>query len=157
GDGAFPDSGQVLLVPDRSDAVTLGTNFGLISTADGGKSWEWTCETPLLTQGQFYQLGASSRIVAASLWGVVSSNDGSCSFQGATADITETTITDVFVNRVHPERVLAIGIDQEQSADPPYKAFASKDGGTTFAPAIFTAPSGTQLMGIEDAAADALT
>ena len=49
-DGAFPDSGQVLLLPDRSNEIIVGTNFGLISTSDGGLSWEWTCETPLLTQ-----------------------------------------------------------------------------------------------------------
>jgi len=159
-DGAFPDSGQVLLLPDRSNEIIVGTNFGLISTSDGGLSWEWTCETPLLTQGQFYQLGGigvSGRIIASSLWGVVFSDDGSCSFQGASGGVTETTVTDVFVDRAHPERVLAIGIDQGQTEQAPYKAFASADGGVTFGAPIFTAPPETALLGIEDAAVDAQT
>jgi hypothetical protein len=158
-DGAFPDSGQVLLPEGRPDEITLGTNFGLIATTDGGKTWEWTCETALTTSGQAYQLGGSrdgrsGRIVASSLWGVVYSDDASCSFAGADGDITETVVTDLFVDRVHPERVYAIGYDDRAPAE---VAFRSSDGGGTFAPAFFTAPADTALLGVEGAASDAST
>jgi hypothetical protein len=158
-DGAFPDSGQVLLPPDRPGEITLGTNFGLIETTDGGKTWDYTCETALTTSGQAYQLGLSrdgraGRVVASSLWGVVYSDDASCSFVGANGDIVETVVTDLFVDRIHPERVFAIGYDDGTSAAPADKAFRSTDGGTTFEPAIFVAPGDAALLGIEGASSD---
>ena len=56
--------------------------------------------------------------MASSLWGVVYSDDASCTFAGAEGDVTETVITDLFVDRVHPERVYAIGYDDRVSAAP---------------------------------------
>jgi hypothetical protein len=158
-DGAFPDSGQVLLPPGRPNDIILGTNFGLIFTSDGGVTWEWTCETPLLAMGQSYQLGLSARsgtsdrIVASSLWGVVYSDDASCSWAGSSGDITQTVVTDVFVMRATPQRVFAIGVDANLSTGQ-QMAYASNDGGVTFGPAIFTAPPDGGLLGIEGAASD---
>ena len=152
-DGAFPDSDQVLLPAARPDQVLLATNFGLVSSDDGGVTWEWTCETPLIAMGRLYQLGlgagAAPRILASSLWGVVHSDDGSCRWDGATGPVADLTVTDVFVDRIDPDRVFALAA----SADGAEAAFASDDGGVTFGSAIFSAPPGGRLLGIESAGA----
>jgi hypothetical protein len=153
-DGAFPDSSRVLLPAGRPDQVTLATNFGLIATDDGGKTWDWTCETPLLNQGQFYQVGVPDRTVATSLWGVVRSDDGSCTWSGASGAITDVSVTDVFVNPATPERALAIGVRDDQDMGLPQLAYASEDGGATFGAPIFRATGEVGLLGIESAATD---
>ena len=153
-DGAFPDSSRVLLPAGRPDQVTLATNFGLIATDDGGKTWEWSCETPLLTQGRFYQVGVPGRTVATSLWGVVRSDDDSCTWSRASGAITEVNVTDVFVNPAAPERALAIGVRDDQDMGLPQLAYASEDGGATFGAPIFRASGEVGLLGIESAASD---
>lgn len=153
-DGAFPDSSQVLLPPGQTQEATLATNFGLIATHDGGGTWEWTCETPLITQGQFYQLGTPGRTVASSLWGVVRSDDGACTWDGASGEIARVDVTDVFVNAADPRRALAIGVEDSQEMGLPQLAYASDDGGATFGAPIFRATGDTELLGIESAAAD---
>jgi hypothetical protein len=156
-DGAFPDSSQVLLPPGRPNETILATNFGLLSTRDGGASWEWTCETPLLTQGQFFQLGLGERIVASSFWGVVRSDDSSCTWAGAAGEIARTNVTDVFVNSAAPLHVLAIGVDEHQVMGLAQLAYASEDGGANFGAPIFSATGDTALLGIESAASDPQT
>jgi hypothetical protein len=161
-DGAFPDSSQVLLPAGQPNRIILGTNFGVISTDDGGATWEWACETPLLTMGQAYQLGVPGagppgRLLASSLWGVVHSDDGACTWTDASGDIGQTTVTDFFADVADPTRVLAIGVDPNQASGLPQLAFASADGGTSFGAPTFTAPSDSGLLGIEVAASDPLT
>ena len=44
--GALPASYGILLPADKPEQVVLATNFGMIISDDGGKSWLWTCERP---------------------------------------------------------------------------------------------------------------
>jgi MYXO-CTERM domain-containing protein len=165
-DGAFPDSEQVLLPALRPSEIVLSTNFGLIFTGDAAASWEWTCETPLTANGRMYQLGiappaggvTAARIVASSLWGAVYSDDGACRWGDATGDVAQVTVTDVFVDRADPRRVFALGSDDGSSGGTPGEAaYASIDGGASFAPAMFRAPPGGRLWGVENAASDPAT
>ena len=161
-DGAFPESSQVLLPAGQPDRIILGTNFGVISTDDGGASWQWACETTLLTMGQAYQLGVPGagppgRLLASSVWGVVHSDDGACTWTDASGDIAQVSVTDFFADVADPTRVLAIGLDPNQTAGLPQLAFASADGGTSFGAPLFTAPADSGLLGVEMAASDPMT
>src|SRR5262245_46799821 len=42
--GAFPDSENILTPADRPQDILLVTNFGLVSSSDGGQTWLWSCE-----------------------------------------------------------------------------------------------------------------
>src|SRR5205823_2726073 len=53
--GAFPDSESILTPDDRPQQILLVTNFGLISSADNGKTWLWSCEQQGNALGAFYQ------------------------------------------------------------------------------------------------------
>src|SRR5438045_2483292 len=57
--GAFPDTSQILIPPDRPRTLLLGTNFGLVLSEDGGGSWRWICEHGASTAGALYQLAAA--------------------------------------------------------------------------------------------------
>jgi MYXO-CTERM domain-containing protein len=162
-DGAFPDSDQVLLPALRPSEIVLSTNFGLIATSDAGASWEWSCEAPLTANGRLYQLGiaptgdgvVAARIVASSLWGAVYSDDDACTWKGAGGDVaSQLTVTDVFVDRADARRVFALASDDGGDGVSRASAFASSDGGASFGPAIFVAPPGALLLGVESAASD---
>src|SRR5436190_8767077 len=59
GNGAFPDTAGVLLPRDQPDTIVLGTNFGLVSSTNGGLTWRWACEHDESVQGSAYQLSAA--------------------------------------------------------------------------------------------------
>ena len=68
--GAFPDSSGLLFPADRPELVVLATNFGLVTSEDGGTSWSWSCESELTTQGRLYQLGVPGRLLGVGTRGL---------------------------------------------------------------------------------------
>jgi hypothetical protein len=157
-DGAFPDASRILLPPDEAQAITLATNFGLISTSDDGATWTWACETPLLNGGRGYQLaadegGALRRIVALSSWGLVRSDDVGCTWSpsdGAGKD-------DVFVSPATPTSAWVLGIDPNQVMGLPQVVFTSTDGAATLSGPLYQAEEKEQVLGVESAATDRAT
>ncbi|HVT07883.1 MAG TPA: hypothetical protein VHO67_10515 [Polyangia bacterium] len=157
-DGAFPDATNVLLPPGDAQAITLATNFGLISTDDGGKTWIWSCETPLLNGGRSYQIAADARgsirrIVALSSWGLVHSDDAGCSWSASLGDGQDDAFSDVFVLPAAPVLAWAVGVDPSQSMGLPQVVFGSEDGAASLMGPLFTAAADQQVLGVEPAAA----
>lgn len=72
--------------------------------------------------------------------------------------MTGAEVTDVWVDRVVPERLFAVGArraGQDGGADPPvYAVYPSTDGGQSFAPAVYTGAPGEVVTGVETAASD---
>src|SRR3954471_22281202 len=135
-DGAFPDASRILLPPDGAQAITLATNFGLISPSDDGATWTWACETPLLNGGRGYQLaadggGALRRIVALSSWGLVHSDDVGCTWSPSEGAGKDDAFTDVFVSPATPTSAWVLGIDPNQAMGLPQVVFTSTDGAAT--------------------------
>ena len=86
GNGAFPDSQAVITPADRPLEVLLATNFGLITSTDGGRSWTWSCEQDPNGRRNLYQLGAppSRRLFARDSSGLVFTDDRGCRWTPAT-------------------------------------------------------------------------
>ena len=156
-DGAFPDAMRILLPPAQPRAITLATNFGLISTADNGETWTWACETPLSNGGRGYQLAADptgerlARIVALSFWGLVHSDDVGCTWSAAEGAGKDDAFTDVFVPPSAPATAWAIGIDPGQPSGLAQVLFTSDDGAGTLSGPAFQAPDDNEILGIEPA------
>src|SRR6185312_6916921 len=55
-DGAFPNALAILVPADRPDEIVLGTNFGLVGSEDGGRTWTWSCEQAITSFGRLYQM-----------------------------------------------------------------------------------------------------
>src|SRR5262245_57919580 len=82
GNGAFPDSFRVFVPAERPDEIVLATNFGLISSIDGGHAWRWVCEHDDGLFGARYDMGpgALPRLYAAVPSGMAASDDEACSW-----------------------------------------------------------------------------
>ena len=144
--GAFPDSENILTPADRPQEIILVTNFGLVTSADNGKTWLWSCEQDGNALGMLYQLTPlpRNRLFAVSNQNVVYSDDGSCGWRVGGGAVAGQSITDAYLDPVTGTRMMAIGV-----ASQVYSLFQSTDSGATFAPALYTAPTGQNLSGVE--------
>jgi len=149
--GAFPDSQSVLTPADRPREIQLVTNFGLITSADAGATWLWSCETDANAFGMFYQRAPApqSRLFTVANQQLAFSDDGTCTWEKAAGALSGPGVTDAFVDPTNGSRVLAIGLTAGS-----YAVYQSTDGGATFAPPFYTAPAGYAITGVESARSD---
>jgi hypothetical protein len=150
---------QLVLPADRPDQIVLATNFGLIISDDGGATWTWTCEQRATVMGSLYGVSAPplDRFFSMStIVGLAYSDDDSCTWTASGGSLDTALASDYFPDPTNPMRVYAMGSNPDDDTIPP-KLFSSDDGGKTFGDAIFTAPMGVSLSGVENARSDPKT
>jgi len=149
--GAFPDSQSILTPADRPQEIILVTNFGLVTTTDGGQTWLWSCEQDGNALGVLYQMTPlpRNRLLAVTNQNLGYSDDVSCGWQIAGGAVTGQSVTDAYLDPVSGTRVLAIAV-----ANQIYSVFPSTDAGTTFGPALYQAAAGQTITGVEIAQSD---
>jgi len=156
--GAFPDSDAVLLPADRPQQIVVATNFGLILSADGGTTWQWTCERAETSMASLYALGAppADRLYSRSLdVGLALSDDDSCSWRRAGGALAGAIATDYFPDPTAAPRVLAIVGGSTDGGTGAAAVYESSDGGDSFgATPLYVAPAGAELLGVEIARSD---
>jgi hypothetical protein len=147
--GAFPDSLSILLPRGQPDKITLATNFGLVFTSDGGRTWEWTCEHDSSLGAILYQLAPPPRqnIFALGL-DLVRSDDDGCTWKAAGGRVASGFLYDLFVDPNDGQRVLALA-DPNDETPTRVHVFESTDGGDTFPVSLFEAQPGLQLRFLE--------
>jgi hypothetical protein len=145
----------VLVPADRPNEILLVTNFGLVLSEDGGRSWLWSCEQAANAFGFLYQLGPPPRhrLFALANDALVFSDDGTCGWQVAGGALTGAAVSDAFADPTNADHVLAVASSGGASS-----VFASRDGGATFdATPLYAPASGTPINGVEIARADPQT
>jgi uncharacterized membrane protein YgcG len=149
--GAFPDSEAILAPTDRPQDIILVTNFGLVTSNDGGQTWLWSCEQDGNVLGAFYQLTPlpRNRLFTVTNQNLGYSDDRSCGWQVSGGAVAGQSITDAYLDPVSGTRVMAIAV-----ASQIYSLFQSTDAGTTFAAALYQAPAGYTMTGVEIAQSD---
>ncbi len=154
GDGAFPDSLQILLPADRPNEIGLATNFGVMLSEDTARTWQWVCEVEGLQYATLYQVGPPplNRFFAASIHGVVSSDDLACTWRVAGGLFAGAVGRDVFPDPSDPDHVLAIALPIQGQA-----VFESTNGGLTFDSVLHQADPQETPVGVEIAASDPRT
>ena len=78
--GAFPEAENILTPADRPQEIVLVTNFGLVTSTDGGTTWLWSCEQDGNMLGMLYQLTPlpRNRLFAIANQKLAFSDDRSC-------------------------------------------------------------------------------
>jgi MYXO-CTERM domain-containing protein len=153
-DGAFPDSMQILLPPDRPQEIILSTNFGLLVSHDGGKSWSFVCEESIADPGEMiaqYQLGPGPTPVLYAPSGdrVLSSADDACSWSAAEGSWTG--MTDLFADPTAAGHLFGLALVPGPGGELTSALLESQDAARSFVP-IFQASAGVLLTGVENAA-----
>lgn len=155
GNGAFPDSVGLLVPPDRPDEITISTNFGLITSEDGGKTWTWTCEQEIASLASLYQLGPAprDRLYTLSEHGLIRSDDLSCTWAAAGGMDAVALLTDFFPDPIDPTRLLVIGLPNSTQITGK-RVYQSIDGGQSIGRSLYEAPVLDDVTGVENARVD---
>jgi photosystem II stability/assembly factor-like uncharacterized protein len=152
GNGAFPDSFGILLPADPQQLI-LATNFGLVISEDGGKSWQWACEHDAGDGGFRYKWTAPGRLLSVAAAGLVLSDDLGCNWRAAAGFVGGARATDYFIDPTNARRVLAVAV----SFTGEWRLFESDDGGASFPRTLLTTGADTALVGVETAFSDPRT
>jgi len=82
--GGAPETGQVAVDPAKPTHLVVRTTYGLISTMDAGKTWQWICETAIGYEGDaaaHVVVSLDGSILATTPLGTKVSHDGGCDWQ----------------------------------------------------------------------------
>jgi hypothetical protein len=138
--GRFPSANQFVVAPSDPNTQVLRTTFGFLVTKDGGKNWDWICETILkLSQQEDPAIGvtANGTILSGEFAGLMVSPDTGCSWSLAGAPLAGTSVVDLVVRKDAPHTVLAIASRFQSSDDAGNPTYAtqilqSTDDGASF-------------------------
>src|SRR4051812_2280917 len=149
--GALPATIQVLAPPDAPGTTIVTTNYGVISSTDGGGHWSWICEHGLGLQGKAYQLAAppGGRLLSLANDGLVASEDLGC---GWTLALDQQTIipVDYFPDPGNPARMMVLGISRQQQRIYQIAELLAGAGPRI----LYTAAAGLRLTTVEIARTD---
>lgn len=82
--GGAPHIGQIALHPGNPAHWVARTTYGLISTIDSGKTWQWICETAIGYDGDAQAnvvISQDGSILVTTPLGTKVSHDGGCDWQ----------------------------------------------------------------------------
>jgi hypothetical protein len=158
-DGAFPDSMQIMVPPDKPHEIVVGANFGLLVSEDDGTTWNWLCEDVIGACAHLYQMNAppSDTILTLTAMGLVVLSNNACTQALTQASFggLRVAITDAFPDPTDPAHVLATGFTSTVSGVS--ALYESRDRGLHFASELYEAPAGLVLSGVENARATTQT
>jgi hypothetical protein len=105
--GRYPLSNQLVVGPKDASRIAVRATFGLVLSADGGKSWSWVCEAAAqFVNGEDppIEVTADNSLIVASSAAFTTSPDFGCNWALPESD---QLIVDSDVDRSQPERVVS--------------------------------------------------
>lgn len=156
--GAFPAPFRIFVPANLPNDTTVTTNFGLISSRDGGRTWAWSCEHGASDLGSLYQQaadGGSGRILGLAKSALVFTDDDGCTWSVASGLPSGELVDDSFIDPGNPAHVLAIS-HHGTGTTAVFGLFSSSNAGTLFSASPLLAPApGLRLDGVEIARSNA--
>jgi hypothetical protein len=158
GNGRFPAASQLVGSPRDPSFLALRTTFGILVSHDGGKAWDWICETAIGYGGTvqdpplgMMQLG----LVAGTTRGLAASLDDGCSWSFA----LDEPVIDLVVRRDDTHAALVLTSRYVAPGDSGLntysaKVFATRDDGAHWAEQGGAIDPGVLVETIEIAASD---
>jgi len=124
--GRYPLANQLVVDPQNSAHMVARATFGILDTADGGKSWSWICEDAI---GYFgaedppIAIFADGSTVVASSKSLTVSRDGGCTWVRATGSSGSRFGVDVTVDPANPHHAVAL---ESAQVDGGYSVFVAQ-------------------------------
>jgi MYXO-CTERM domain-containing protein len=110
--GVFPAADQIVLDPSEPRRAVVRATYGMLTTRDGGATWDWICEAAVgYDDTNGWQppiaLAAGGQVLAALTDGLAVGTDGACGWTRAPA-LEGRWVLDVAVRLGDPSRVVAM-------------------------------------------------
>ena len=144
--GRFPEANAIFFAPNDPDVVLLRTTFGLISSRDRGKTWDWVCERGVGLAGvedPMYSVTPDGTMIASTFQGLSISHDKACNWSFAGGALDSLVFIDLASRPSTPGDVVAFASSyagQDDAGIIFFKStlFETTDEGKTFAPLAAT-------------------
>ncbi len=146
--GRFPQSNAIFFAPNDPNVVLLRTTFGLITSADRGKTWDWVCEQSVGLAGvedPMYAVTPDGTMMSSTFQGLSVSHDKACNWSFVGGALDSLVFIDLASRPSTPGDVVAFASSyagQDDAATIFFKStlFETTDQGKTFAPlpAVFS-------------------
>lgn len=139
--GRFPESNAIFFAPNDPDAVLLRTTFGLITSHDRGKTWDWVCERSIGLAGvedPMFEVTPDGTMLSSTFQGLAVSHDRACNWAYVGGDLKDLVFIDLTSRPSTPGNVVAFASSYNGQDDAGvifFKStlFETKDEGKTFA------------------------
>lgn len=139
--GRFPESNAIFFAGSDPNLVLLRTTFGLVTSHDRGKNWDWVCEQSVGLAGvedPMYSVTPDGTIVGSTFQGLSLSRDQACSWAFAGGALKDLVFIDLASRPSTPGSVVAFASSYAGQDDAGLIFFTSTlfettDQGKTFA------------------------
>ena len=139
--GRFPESNAIFFAPNDPDVVLLRTTFGLITSHDRGKTWDWVCERSIGLAGvedPMYEVTPDGTMLSSTFQGLAVSHDRACNWGYVGGDLKDLVFIDLTSRPSTPTNVVAFASSYDGQDDAGaifFKStlFETKDEGKSFA------------------------
>jgi hypothetical protein len=153
--GRYPASNQIAFDPADADHIVVAATIGLLESRDGGKTFDWRCESALgkvAALDSRIAVTANGSTVVARFDGVAVTSDG-CSFR-TVPELAGKSIGDLTLAQVASDAVLAFYMEAGPTGANQAQITRSPDDGQTWAPLGTPLTQGV-LLTIDAAPSDA--
>lgn len=136
--GRFPYANQLVVNPNDPNTILVRTTFGLLLSADGGKTFQWVCEQIIgFTNGQDPGIAVfgDGSFAVAGFYGLAMSHDNACSFPFIGGGLDKQYVIDVAVEKKAPASAVALTATQHPDGTSFVQVFDTSDNGTTWSAA----------------------
>ena len=96
--GRFPESNAIFFASNDADTVLLRTTFGLVTSHDRGKTWDWVCERSVGLAGvedPMYAVTPDGTMLSSSFQGLAISRDKACNWSFAGGPVKDLVVIDL--------------------------------------------------------------
>lgn len=139
--GRFPESNAIFFTPSDANRVLLRTTFGLVTSDDRGKTWDWVCERSIGLAGvedPMFQATPDGTLIASTFQGLALSHDRACNWAFAGGELKDLVFIDLAARPSTPSNVVAFASSyagQDDAGAIFFKStlYETKDEGKTFA------------------------
>lgn len=131
--GRYPYAQQLLVDPGDPNRLWLRATYGLLTSADGGNSWDWICEAAVgysTQEDPMLAITADGKVFVAAVEGVLVSPDHGCSWS-ASPGIGTRYVRDLAVEG-DGKHVLALTTVTEQNGNYDLVIYRSDDAAESF-------------------------
>jgi photosystem II stability/assembly factor-like uncharacterized protein len=131
--GRYPYAQQLLVDPGDPNRLWLRATYGLLTSPDGGQSWDWICEAAIgysTQEDPMLAITADGKVLVASVEGVLVSPDHGCSWS-ASPGIGARYVRDLAVEG-DGKHVLALTTVTEQNGNYDLVVYRSDEAAESF-------------------------
>ena len=140
-----PNATQVVVEPGNEAHLVVGTTFGLLSSVNGGTSWQWICEGAVGYDGSVdppLAIVGSGSVVAGVVDGVSLARNDTCGWDRVGAPIRGNAVVAMATDPLNVKRLAVIALPASGTPDVGAQVSISDDNGRSWKTAGDGLPEG---------------